>query len=1163
MKKIIFLILIALNSVCFAQNFQWQNSYIAANGQEYVRSVSFINPNTGWVGAETGGTNARVLKTTNKGNNFSQVFNYLEYSTTNMSYDIGVNFINESTGFISTGDRIFKTTNGGNNWSSVFTFPSMNASSAIKFADNNTGYAAYSTNSSLSLFKTINGGNNWYETPVNGNLNNATTRCLCDISINKYDINKVAICGYHIVNNNHIPISFFIQSDNGFITKGNIYTYSGEGIFSQVILLPNNDVRVFGLKGVYSPNVFGPNLIFDMGTTDVAFSQTGFSFSNQNLGFAASYDGKIWKTTNSGNNYVIEANTGINAPTSSRMNSFNEIAYFGSNQNIFTRLLKSNLSLNGETGILSTSSKIKFDFTDYTNGLDQYLRGGFSNIQSDNVLYVTSNGTTNEMIFYKWQDNKMVNINPNFYFDYPQDIKAYYKSKQKSTDESAIANVNQTKAVRGSNGNTYQIHSSIGGIFFTIGSQPNLEFDKEEVVNGGQLYSQQFPNDNTADNNKNPSVNEIKYFGQENSAPSAFGLNAIWERYDQSTIKTNILCALRSTSNDNIWTRFGNNLNALDGKIISFNSSSGYNSKPEIYSFYMDGSTSDVRNFLMVVPHLEPSANYNKLIVSVRYKDIMGFDDEALRLEDPPFDTKDFIIVSDNISDYSVTGKYEIEGNDKCVYLYFTYKMNGNIYYRREKIYYSGTGNIRREAIPQEEQEYNISTIDNQILVNTPDITLRNGLPAITYQGKNYSNRIVSYEGSSDFQYLQSTYYPIIVKVRNAGGNWSSYLYNSNGFQTQENPDIEGSTNYNALLVNFSKANNTFYQFVKIDGLSGYNCVPGYYQGKDAKLIKGSYIGQFGVSPGPGILTLSNQESSTLYSVAKQQFSITNAVGIVGYDNMDGTIQKDNTAYSLTLGPIIVSNTTSNNNSTTVGFADDTPPQTVQNPVEFNETMLSAVFSLSNNDTLIIGAHGKYTASLGVAMQPLKYHVNLVNSNTRQIHRELFRDTIKTEDSVSIEFLRGYVINNIDKGTDQFFLQMVVDTIDAKDANFGLNGVYADNSVNAGDAPLHYKTKVFFENGSNSPKAENLIPKEYSLSQNYPNPFNPSTTIKYSLPKDGFVSLKIYDITGREVKTLASEVKKAGYYSVTFNASNLASGVYFYRIQSNDYVMTKRMVLIK
>jgi hypothetical protein len=104
---------------------------------------------------------------------------------------------------------------------------------------------------------------------------------------------------------------------------------------------------------------------------------------------------------------------------------------------------------------------------------------------------------------------------------------------------------------------------------------------------------------------------------------------------------------------------------------------------------------------------------------------------------------------------------------------------------------------------------------------------------------------------------------------------------------------------------------------------------------------------------------------------------------------------------------------------------------------------------------------------------------------------------------------------------------------------------------------------VFFENSSNSLTSGNQIPKEYSLSQNYPNPFNPSTTIKYSLPKDGLVTMKIYDLAGREVAKLVNEVKKAGNYQVQFNASNLASGVYFYRIQSNDFVMTKRMVLIK
>lgn len=91
----------------------------------------------------------------------------------------------------------------------------------------------------------------------------------------------------------------------------------------------------------------------------------------------------------------------------------------------------------------------------------------------------------------------------------------------------------------------------------------------------------------------------------------------------------------------------------------------------------------------------------------------------------------------------------------------------------------------------------------------------------------------------------------------------------------------------------------------------------------------------------------------------------------------------------------------------------------------------------------------------------------------------------------------------------------------------------------------------------------NIAPKSYELSQNFPNPFNPNTTIKYALPKDGFVSIKIYDIAGREIYKLVSENKKAGYYSTQFNGSTLASGVYFYRIQAGNFIQTKKMVLIK
>ena len=89
------------------------------------------------------------------------------------------------------------------------------------------------------------------------------------------------------------------------------------------------------------------------------------------------------------------------------------------------------------------------------------------------------------------------------------------------------------------------------------------------------------------------------------------------------------------------------------------------------------------------------------------------------------------------------------------------------------------------------------------------------------------------------------------------------------------------------------------------------------------------------------------------------------------------------------------------------------------------------------------------------------------------------------------------------------------------------------------------------------------IPKSFSLSQNYPNPFNPSTVINYALPKESFVTIKVYDLLGREVKTLVNENKSAGSYSINFNSANLSSGIYFYSMTAGDFVHTKKLILLK
>jgi hypothetical protein len=87
--------------------------------------------------------------------------------------------------------------------------------------------------------------------------------------------------------------------------------------------------------------------------------------------------------------------------------------------------------------------------------------------------------------------------------------------------------------------------------------------------------------------------------------------------------------------------------------------------------------------------------------------------------------------------------------------------------------------------------------------------------------------------------------------------------------------------------------------------------------------------------------------------------------------------------------------------------------------------------------------------------------------------------------------------------------------------------------------------------------------KDYALLQNYPNPFNPSTQISFELPKDGNVTLKVYDVLGKEAAVLENGYKRAGKYTVNFNASNLAAGIYLYQLRAGNSVITKKMSLVK
>jgi hypothetical protein len=140
----------------------------------------------------------------------------------------------------------------------------------------------------------------------------------------------------------------------------------------------------------------------------------------------------------------------------------------------------------------------------------------------------------------------------------------------------------------------------------------------------------------------------------------------------------------------------------------------------------------------------------------------------------------------------------------------------------------------------------------------------------------------------------------------------------------------------------------------------------------------------------------------------------------------------------------------------------------------------------------------------------------------------------------------------------------------AGSGNSNTKKTYTFNDNNLSSNTYNYRLKQLDYNGNFeyfilTSQVVIGIPLKYDLKQNYPNPFNPSTTIEYSIPVDAFVSLKIFDFSGREITDLGNTQKKAGFHSVVFNSNTyqLASGIYFYKITAGSYINVKKLMLIK
>ncbi|MDP4115343.1 MAG: T9SS type A sorting domain-containing protein, partial [Bacteroidota bacterium] len=232
-------------------------------------------------------------------------------------------------------------------------------------------------------------------------------------------------------------------------------------------------------------------------------------------------------------------------------------------------------------------------------------------------------------------------------------------------------------------------------------------------------------------------------------------------------------------------------------------------------------------------------------------------------------------------------------------------------------------------------------------------------------------------------------------------------------------------------------------------------------------------------------------------------------------------------------------------------------------PKNFN-TCGTSITSLKINNKMKLFALGGY-----ILNDITNYNEILVDSITVPVELTSFASTI-SKNSVTIKWATATEKNNYGFEIERKDLKTEfkrIGFIKGKGTTTEVNNYsYSDNNL----APnaYNYRIKQIDYDGNykyyylaNEVNLQYTL--TYSLAQNYPNPFNPGTTIKYAIAKAGVVTLKLYDILGKEKAVLVNERKEPGNYVYAFKNNNLSSGIYFYTLKVNDYAQTKKMIILK
>ncbi len=250
-----------------------------------------------------------------------------------------------------------------------------------------------------------------------------------------------------------------------------------------------------------------------------------------------------------------------------------------------------------------------------------------------------------------------------------------------------------------------------------------------------------------------------------------------------------------------------------------------------------------------------------------------------------------------------------------------------------------------------------------------------------------------------------------------------------------------------------------------------------------------------------------------------------------------------------------------------------------QPEVNVLRNMFTTLMSKPNQIKIALNMHSAYPDKNGIPHRYFVYHTATGTSTSYSAHEIKFIDTVRCRFQGGIEpytFFQSWTSSAAKQYPESWFwynhkenvLALTYEDMNDPSANSFTKTAFAILNGIADDLGITKSVMYVAEN--------NTVPSSFVLEQNFPNPFNPSTVIQYQIPinlplqggnssktKGGFVTLKVFDVIGREVATLVNETQSAGLHSVQFDGRNLSSGVYYYVLRSGEFVSAKKMVLLK